>query len=542
MTKSKLAELASRASIADFNLSAGEKLTPGRIRIEVLSGLTVALALVPEAVAFAFVANVHPLVGLYAAFIVGLITALIGGRPGMISGATGALAVVMVSLVSTHGVEYLFATVVLMGLIQIFVGIMRWGKFIRLVPHPVMLGFVNGLAIVIFLAQMTQFKVPGSVVNTGSGMTSGEWLSGIPMAMMIALVILTMAIIHFIPKLTKAIPAPLAGIGIVAIIVIAFGLDVPRVGDMASIEGGLPSFHIPQVPFTWETFMIILPYSAILAMIGLLESLLTLNLVGDLTGKRGGASQEAAAQGIANTVTGFFGGMGGCAMIGQSMINVNSGGRTRIAALAAALFLLVFILFAAPLIEQIPLAALVGVMFMVVIGTFAWNSFKIMRKVPLVDAFVIVLVTVVTVMEDLAVAVVVGVIVSALAYAWKSAARISAKTEDTDKGKIYRIQGPLFFGSTDGFSELFDPKNDPENVIIDFADSRVADQSALQAIEAVAEKYEAEGKRIQLRHLSRDCHDLLTKAGHLVIDSDDDPDYEVAADYGVRTGILSGGH
>ena len=542
MKRAVLASFASRLKGPDLSFSNGEGLTPGRIRIELLSGLTVALALVPEAVAFAFVAGVHPLVGLYAAFLVGLITALIGGRPGMISGATGALAVVMVSLVARHGVEYLFATVVLMGILQIIAGIMQWGKFIRLVPHPVMLGFVNGLAIVIFLAQLGQFKVPGSMENTGHGMSGGEWLSGAPLYLMLALVALTMAVIWVMPRLTRAVPAPLAGIAVVAAIVILFGLDVPRVGDLASIEGGLPKFHIPMVPLNWETFEIILPYAVILAAIGLIESLLTLNLVGEMTDKRGGASQECVAQGVANTVTGFFGGMGGCAMIGQSMINVKSGGRTRLAGIAAAVFLLLFILVGSALIEQIPLAALVGVMFMVVIGTFAWNSFKIMRKVPLTDAFVIVLVTVVTVMEDLAVAVVVGVIVSALAYAWTNAKRIYAITEDTEDGaKIYKVQGPLFFGSSDGFVELFDVKSDPQSVVVDFAASRVADQSALQAIEAVASKYEAEGKNLQLRHLSRDCHRLLSRAGHLVIDSDDDPDYGLAVNYSVRTGIL-GGH
>ena len=512
-----------------------EGLSFARLRIELLSGLTVALALVPEAVAFAFVAGVNPLVGLYAAFLVGLITALIGGRPGMISGATGALAVVMVALVAEHGVEYLFATVVLMGILQIFAGVMRWGKFIRLVPHPVMLGFVNGLAIVIFLAQMTQFKDPSS--------TTGAWLGGSQMMTMLGLVALTMGIIYVMPKITKVIPAPLAGIGIVAAIVIALGLDVPRVGDMASIQGGLPEFHIPTLPLTLETFQIILPYAVILGAIGLIESLLTLNLVGEMTGKRGGASQECVAQGIANTVTGFFGGMGGCAMIGQSMINVKSGGRTRIAATAAAVFLLIFILVGSSVIEQIPLAALVGVMFMVVIGTFAWNSLRILRRVPPMDAFVTLLVTVVTVMSDLAVAVVVGVIVSALAYAWNNARRIHAKTSTDDTGaKIYQIQGPLFFGSTDGFVEVFDIAGDPDTVIVDFDDSRVVDQSALQAIEAVAAKYEAAGKRIQLRHLSRDCHRLLNKAGHLMVDSDDDPDYSLAVDYSVRTGILEGGH
>ena len=539
MARTSLASFAESLSFRDPNTP----LNARRLRIELLSGLTVALALVPEAVAFAFVAGVEPLVGLYAAFIVGLITALFGGRPGMISGATGALAVVMVSLVAQHGVEYLFATVVLMGLIQIFVGLMRWGKFIRLVPHPVMLGFVNGLAIVIFLAQLGQFQVPGSAHGGGGhGMANGDWLTGLPLYLMLALVALTMAIIWVMPRITNIVPAPLAGIAIVAAIVIGFGLDVPLVGDLASIEGGLPPFHIPLVPLNWETFEIILPYALILAAIGLIESLLTLNLVGDMTGQRGGASQECIAQGAANTVTGFFGGMGGCAMIGQSMINVKSGGRTRIAGTAAALFLLAFILFASPLIEQIPLAALVGVMFMVVIGTFAWNSLRILRKVPITDAFVTILVTIVTVATDLATAVVVGVIVSALAYAWNNATRIHAKTYQTPEGaKVYQVQGPLFFGSSDGFVELFQIDDDPSLVIIDFEESRVVDQSALQAIEAIALKYEQSGKRIQLRHLTPDCHQLLSKAGHLIVDSDDDPDYAIAVDYGVRTGII-GGH
>ena len=530
-------------TMPDLNVMNDEGLSAARLRIELLSGLTVALALIPEAVAFAFVAGVHPLVGLYAAFLVGLITAVIGGRPGMISGATGALAVVMVALVAQHGVEYLFATVVLMGILQIFAGVMQWGKFIRLVPHPVMLGFVNGLAIVIFLAQLTQFKVPGTMEIGGHGAVGGDWLSGTPLITMLGLVGLTMGIIYIMPRVTKIIPAPLAGIGIVAAVVIGFGLDVPRVGDMASIKGGLPSFHFPRVELSWETFQIILPYSIILAAIGLIESLLTLNLVGEMTNKRGGASQECVAQGVANTVTGFFGGMGGCAMIGQSMINVRSGGRTRIAGIAAALFLLLFILVGSSIIEMIPLAALVGVMFMVVIGTFAWNSLTILRRVPLTDAFVTVLVTIVTVLSDLAVAVVVGVIVSALAYAWNNARRIHAHEEiNQDGSKSYRIQGPLFFGSSDGFVELFTPDEDPDTVVVDFADSRVVDQSALQAIEAVAAKYEGAGKRIQLRHLSRDCHRLLSKAGHLMVDSEDDPDYALAVNYSVRTGILESGH
>ncbi|WP_116087173.1 SulP family inorganic anion transporter [Tropicimonas sp. IMCC34011] len=540
MARALLANLADRVSAPT---GVPGRMSPSQAKTEVLSGLTVALALVPEAVAFAFVAGVAPLVGLYAAFIVGLITALIGGRPGMISGATGALAVVMVSLVAEHGVEYLFAAVVLMGILQLLAGIFRLGKFIRLVPHPVMLGFVNGLAIVIFLAQLSQFQVPGSAEVTGHGTSGGEWLSGVPLMLMLALVALTMAVIWALPKLTTAIPAPLAGIGITALIVILFGIDVPRVGDLASVQGGLPAFHIPMVPLTWETFTIIAPYALILAAIGLIESLLTLNLVGEIVGERGGSSKECVAQGVANTVTGFFGGMGGCAMIGQSMINVKSGGRTRLSGASAAIFLLIFIVAASPLIEQIPLAALVGVMFMVVIGTFAWKSLTILLKVPAADALVIVLVTVTTVLTDLAIAVVVGVIVSALTYAWQNAVRIRAKTYYTPEGaKVYQVQGPLFFGSVEGFTELFDIPEDPGRVIVDFADSRVADQSALTAIEALAKKYEDAGKRIELRHLSRDCHRLLQKAGQLMTDSDDDPEYGVAADYQVRTGVLAGGH
>ncbi|GHB19938.1 sodium-independent anion transporter [Pseudovibrio japonicus] len=498
-----------------------------RIKVELLSGLTVALALVPEAVAFAFVAQVEPLVGLYAAFIVGIITAVFGGRPGMISGATGALAVVMVSLVVQHGVEYLFAAVVLMGILQVFFGIMRWGKFIRMVPHPVMLGFVNGLAIVIFLAQMGQFQSVDPVTGASS------WLAGMDLTLMLGLVALTMGVIWYLPKLTNAIPAPLAGILVVSILVIGLGLDVQTVGDLAPIAGGLPEFHIPMVPLNLDTLMIILPYSLILAAIGLIESLLTLNLVAEMTNTRGGASKECLAQGAANVVTGFFGGMGGCAMIGQSMINVKSGGRTRLAAIAASLFLLSFILFASPLIEQIPLAALVGVMFMVVIGTFAWNTFKILHKIPRTDAIVIALVTGVTVYSDLAVAVVVGVIVSALAYAWNASKRIDAHTTTNSEGqKIYKLEGPLFFGSAAGFQEIFDPHSDPDDVIVDFINSRVVDHSGLQAIDALATRYEQAGKTLHLRHLSPDCKDLLHKAGNMVeVAVMEDPHYGVAVDY-----------
>jgi len=545
MISSTLSALADRISVPARRRSGPMTFNLGRTKTELLAGLTVALALVPEAVAFALVAGVAPLVGLYAAFIVGLITALIGGRPGMISGATGALAVVMVGLVALHGVEYLFATVVLMGILQILAGVFRLGKFIRLVPHPVMLGFVNGLAIVIGLAQLTQFQTAPAPATDHPGpfnMLNGTWMETPQLLMMLALVFLTMFLIWVTPKITKIIPAPLAGIGIVAAIVIGFGIDVPNVGDMSSIAGGLPTFHVPMVPINLETLEIIVPYAVILAAIGLIESLLTLNLVGEIKEERGGASQECVAQGVANTVTGFFGGMGGCAMIGQSMINVKSGGRTRLSGISAALFLLAFILFASPVIEVIPLAALVGVMFMVVIGTFAWQSLTIMTRIPKLDAAVIILVTVVTVWHDLAVAVVVGVIVSALAYAWNASRRIDAHTEVTGDTKVYKLEGPLFFGSAEGFSELFTVADDPDMVIVDFANSRVVDQSALQAIEAIAAKYEAAGKELQLRHLTHDCHQLLNKAGQLIVNSDDDPDYELAVDYGVRLGRLGSGH
>jgi len=503
-------------------------------RIEILSGLTVALALVPEAIAFAFVAGVTPLSGLYAAFIVGIITALIGGRPGMISGATGALAVVMVALVMDHGAQYLFATVVLMGIIQLIAGIFKLGKFIRMVPQPVMLGFVNGLAIVIGISQISQFKTINSIGES-------VWITGDTLIYSIGFVALTMSVIWLLPKFTKALPATLVAILSTTILVLAFKINIPSVGDLASVKGGLPNFLIPNVPLNFETLKIIFPYAFILASIGLIESLLTLNLVGEITNKRGGASQECLAQGLANTVTGFFGGMGGCAMIGQSMINVKSGGRTRIAAIAAALFLLLFILYASSLIELIPIAALVGVMFMVVIGTFAWNSLKILFLVPKSDALVIILVTVVTVIEDLAIAVIVGVIVSALVFAWKSASRIRATERPSirERGaKVYEIEGPLFFSSTNSFLEIFKPSEDPEVIIIDFARSKVIDQSALKAIEDIADKYDSIGKKVKLRHLTRDCHKLLSRAGQLVVDSDDDPDYGIAVDYDIKLGIF----
>lgn len=517
-----------------MNTSQAPQMTRAQAGKDVLSGFTVSLALVPEAVAFAFVAGLAPLSGLYAAFIVGLVTALMGGRPGMISGATGALAVVMVSLVSAHGAQYLFACVVLMGVLQLIAGALRWGKFIRMVPHPVMLGFVNGLAIVIGLAQLEQFKT-----TDGAGVTS--WLAGSQLYITLALVVATMVIIWLTPKLTNRIPPPLMAIGLVTGLVLIFDVNVPRIGDLASLAGGFPRFIVPDVPFSLETLQIILPYAVILAAIGLIESLLTLNLVGDMTEQRGGASQECLAQGTSNVVTGFFAGMGGCAMIGQSMINIKSGGRTRLAGLSAALFLLSYILFAANYIELIPIAALTGVMFMVVIGTFAWTSIKTLRRVPRADAVVTVAVTIVTVWQDLAIAVVVGVIMSALVYAWNAAKRINASVRPSVReagALVYEINGPLFFGSISAFMQLFQIDNDPETVIIDFANSRVVDQSALQAIEDVASKYAAVGKSVQLRHLSHDCQMLLRKSGQLILDSADDPDYGIAADYDVQTGRL----
>ncbi|HCS26103.1 MAG TPA: sodium-independent anion transporter [Spongiibacteraceae bacterium] len=509
----------------------------GSAKNDLLSGLTVALALVPEAVAFSFVAGVEPLVGLYAAFMVGLITACIGGRPGMISGATGALAVVMVSLVATHGVEYLFATVVLMGILQILAGVFKLGKFIRMVPHPVMLGFVNGLAIVIFLAQLSQFGVAGEPGWLSGTFLEGSvidiaWLEGREMNLLLGLVFLTMCIIHFLPKLTKAVPSSLAAIVVVSLLVIGLQLDTRVVGDIASIAGGLPSFHIPMVPINFETLAIIFPYAVILAAIGLIESLLTLRLVDEITETRGRGNKECIGQGVANTVTGFFGGMGGCAMIGQSMINVNSGGRGRLSGISAALFLLLFILVASPLIEQIPLAALIGVMFIVVIGTFEWSSFRIIRKVPKKDAMVLVLVSGVTVATDLAVAVVVGVIVSALVFAWENAKHIRIEAREDHKGStVYAVIGPLFFGSVTSFLEHFDPQQDNNDVVIDFARSRVADHSGLEAIDSLAERYLNAGKTLHLVHLSPECKKLLRKAGSLVeVNVIEDPHYFVAED------------
>jgi len=500
-------------------------LKESSLKLEVLSGLTVALALVPEAVAFSFVAGVEPLVGLYAAFIVCLITSLLGGRPGMISGATGALAVVMVSLVTNHGIQYLFATVVLMGLIQIIIGWLKLGKFIRLVPHPVIYGFVNGLAIVIFLAQFGQFKTPDA---TGAM----QWISGSELYLMCGLIAITMLIIYFFPKLTKSIPSSLVAILFISGIVIFMDLPTKSVGDLASIKGSFPAFSIPDIPLSWDAFKIILPYSLILAGIGLIESLLTLTLVDELTNTKGSSNKECVAQGLSNVVTGFFGGMGGCAMIGQSIINVTSGARTRISGVCASLFLLFFILFGSSLIEQVPVAALVGVMFMVCYGTFEWTSFNILHRIPKKDSFVLLLVTIMTVIFDLAIAVIAGVIASALIFAWESATkiRVSQKT-DKDGVKHYEIWGPLFFASTAVFFEKFDIENDPKEVIIDFKESRIVDHSGIEAVQKITQKYLVQDKKVRLKHLSKDCRDLLDKAGTMIeVNIIEDPSYKVMID------------
>ena len=499
-----------------------------RARDDILSGLTVALALVPEAVAFAFVAGVNPLVGLYGAFLMGLVTSLVGGRPGMISGATGSMAVVMVSLVAQHGVEYLFAAIVLTGILQMLFGAARFGKYIRMVPYPVMLGFVNGLAIVIFLAQMEHFKHEGA-----DGVM--HWLSGPPMYTMLGLVALTMAIMYILPKVTRAIPAGLAAIITISLMVIFGGLDTKSVGDIADIGGGFPAFHIPAVPLNWETLSIITPYAVILAGVGLIESLLTMTVVDEMTGTRGQGNRVSIGQGLANTINGFFGGMGGCAMIGQTMINVSSGGLRNLSGIAAALFLLIFIVFASDLIAMVPVAALVGLMFMVVIGTFEWGSFNLLNKIPREDSFVGILVAVVTVFTDLATAVIIGVIASALVFAWKQARHIHAIPQDVQvDGKnvrVYALHGPLFFASAHRFAEIFDPQQDPDEVVIDFAHSRVADHSAIEAIDNLAERYTKAGKQLRLRHLAPECRQLLTQAGDLVeVNVEEDPSYHIADD------------
>jgi len=491
-------------------------------KTEVLSGLTVALALVPEAVAFALIAGVSPLTGLYAAFVMGLVTAILGGRPGMISGATGAVAVVIVVLAKSHGVEYIFATAVLAGIIQVCAGVFRLGKLMRLVPHPVIFGFVNGLAIIIFMSQLEQFKDP-----------SGNWLTGLPLYILLGLVLLTMLIIWGLPKLTKAIPASLTAILVVFGIVAYFGIETKTVGDIASIQGAFPPFHIPSVPFNFETLTLIFPYAVIMAGVGLIESLLTLNIIDEITETRGRGNKEAVAQGAANILSGLFSGMGGCAMLGQSLINISSGARARLSGIVAAIMLLVFIMFGSGLIEKLPMAALTGLMIMVSVGTFEWASLKTLGRFPKSDIFVMVLVTLVTVLlHNLALAVIVGVIIAALVFAWDNAKRIRARKSFDEKGiKHYEIYGPLFFGSVSVFNDKFDVLNDPDEIVIDFAESRVVDMSAIEALNKITERYQKLGKTVHLKHLSPDCQKLLKNAEKVIdVNILEDPRYKVVVD------------
>lgn len=491
-------------------------------KTEILSGLTVALALVPEAVAFALIAGLSPLTGLYAAFVMGLVTSILGGRPGMISGATGAVAVVIVTLVNSHGVEYVFATVVLAGIIQMSAGFLRLGKLMRLVPHPVIFGFVNGLAVIIFMSQLNQFKD-----------ASGDWLTGQPLYIILGLVLLTMLIIWILPKLTKAIPASLVAILAVFGIVVGFDIDTKTVGDIASIQGGFPPFHIPSVPLNFETLALIFPYAAIMAGVGLIESLLTLNIIDEITETRGIGNKEAVAQGAANIISGVFSGMGGCAMLGQSLINTSNGARARLSGIVAAVTLLVFVMFGSGLIEKLPMAALTGLMMMVAIGTFEWASLKTFNKMPKSDIFVMVVVTLVTVvLHNLALAVVVGVIIAALVFAWDNAKRIRARKSIDEQGvKHYEIYGPLFFGSVTAFNEKFDVLNDPQEVIIDFKESRVVDMSAIEALNKITERYMKVGKKVHLRHLSPDCQKLLQNAEDIIdVNLLEDPNYKIVVD------------
>jgi len=499
-------------------------------RTEILAGLTVALALVPEAVAFAIIAKLDPLIGLYAAFVMGLVTAIFGGRPGMISGATGAVAIVIVGLSVSHGPEYIFACVILAGIFQVLAGVGRLGKLMRLVPQSVVYGFVNGLAIVIFRAQILQFKYPNDPTRYAK---ADQWLVGNDMYLMIGIVLLVMLIMWGLPKITKAIPSGLAAIIVVFSLVYFLQLDAITVGDIASIEGGFPWPSIPMVPFNLDTIVVILPYAAIVAGVGLIESLLTLNIIDEITETRGRGNKEAVAQGAANILSGFTGGMGGCAMIGQSLINISSGSRARLSGIVAAVMLLVFIMFGSSYIEMVPTGALLGIMIMVAIGTFEWASLRTFGKMPKWDLFVIVLVTLLTVFLDLALAVLAGVIIAALRFAYENAKRIRARKRiDANGVKHYEIYGPLFFGSVQTFSEKFDPLNDPDEIVIDFMESRVADMSAIEALNRITERYAKVGKTVRLRHLSPDCRKRLNKADEIIeVSLDEDPTYKVMADF-----------
>jgi len=491
-------------------------------KTEILAGLTVAMTMIPESLSFAILAGFPPLVGLYGAFIMGIVTSIFGGRPGLISGGAGATVIVLIALMQSHGLEYVFATVALAGVIQILVGVFKLGKFVRLVPQPVMFGFVNGLAIIIFMSQFEQFK---TIVN-------GEkvWMSGIHLYVTAGLVLLTVSLVLFLPRITKAIPASLLAILVVFGVVVGFGIDTKQVVDIASISGTLPPFHIPTVPFDLDTLKLIFPYALVMASVGLTEGLLTLNLVDEITETKGNSNKECIAQGGANILNGFFYGMGGCPMIAQTLVNLSAGARARLAGIVASLTILIIILVGAPVIEKLPLAALTGVMIMVAIGTFEWTSLKTLGKMPFSDVFVMVIVTLITVfMHNLALAVLIGVIISALVFAWENAKRIRARKHIDEEGvKHYEIYGPLFFGSVATFHEKFDVQSDPDQVIIDFSESRVADMSAIDALNTLSEKYTKAGKKLQLRHLSEDCRVLLNNADKLIkVNIDEDPIYKV---------------
>lgn len=477
---------------------------------EILAGLTVAMTMIPESLSFAILAGLSPLTGLYAAFLMGLVTAIFGGRPGMVSGGAGATVVVLIALASTHGVEYLFAAVVLAGVLQLLVGIFKLGKFVRLIPQPVMYGFLNGLAVIIFMAQVAQFKI------SENGMEG--WMQGNTLYLMLGLTALTIAIVLVLPKITKAVPASLIAILIVSGIVYFFGVDTKKVVDIASVSGSFPSFHIPQIPFTLETLEIIFPYALVMAGVGLIESLLTLNMVDEITNTKGQPNREAAAQGLANLTNGFFGGMGGCAMVAQTLVNIGAGGRARLSAVIGALTILTIILIGGPVIEQIPMAALVGVMMMVAISTFQWASFRIINKMPRSDIFVGVVVALITiVLHNLALAVLIGVVISALVFAWESAKRIRARRYIDENGmKHYDIYGPLFFGSTTTFTEKFDPMNDPDEIIISFRESSIADMSAIEALHKITERYRAQGKKVYVTDLSLRCRRMIRNAGNTI--------------------------
>lgn len=490
---------------------------------ELLAGFTVAMTMIPESLSFAILAGLSPLTGLYAAFMMGLVTAVFGGRPGMVSGGAGATIVVLIALIKSHGVEYLFATVIMAGIFQMLVGIFRWGKFVRLIPQPVMYGFLNGLAVIIFMAQVEQFKI----VNE-NGITS--WLQGTTLYIMLGLTLLTIAIVYFFPKITKAIPASLVAILIVFGIVMGFGIHTKTVADIASVSGNLPAFHIPDLPFSLNALQIIFPYALVMAGVGLIESLLTLSMVDEITNTKGNANKESVAQGLANITNGLFGGMGGCAMVAQTLVNLNAGSRARLSGIIASITILIIILVGAPFIEKIPMAALVGVMMMVAISTFQWVSISIINKMPKSDIFVGITVALITIiLHNLALAVLVGVVISALVFAWDNAKRIRARKYTDENGiKYYQISGPLFFGSVTAFMDKFDPVNDPNEVVIDFRESRIVDMSAIDALDKLSKKYVQENKKLHLKHLSEDCRKMLKNAEAVIeVNVQDDPTYKV---------------